>query len=190
MKKLTNLILMAGVLLTTGLALADTTSKTQNLASDQKSRDYIVSQVRHQLLMIPWVNVFDDLSFKVDGNTVTLMGEVRNPVIKDEAQAAVKHIEGVEQVKNQIEVLPVSFNDDRIRLQVARAIFRDPEFSQYAIQPVAPIHIIVKNGHVNLEGVVRTQMDKNVAGIRANGVPGVFSLQNDLQVENATRASR
>jgi hyperosmotically inducible periplasmic protein len=87
-------------------------------------------------------------------------------------------------------VLPVSFNDDRIRRQVARAVFGAPGLSEYAIQPVPPIHIIVKNGHVDLEGVVRNQGDKNVAGIRANEVPGVFSVQNDLQVENAKMAKK
>ncbi|HEY6248643.1 MAG TPA: BON domain-containing protein, partial [Candidatus Angelobacter sp.] len=109
---------------------------------------------------------------------------VRNPVLKDEAQAVVKHIEGVQQVNNQIEILPASFNDDRIRRQVARAVFRQQRLFEYATQPVPPIHIIVKNGHVSLEGIVRNQADKDVAGIQANGVSGVFSVQNDLQVEN------
>ncbi len=185
MKKLLTLIMVAGLFLACGLAPAYAQPSSKDSAAVQRSQDYISGQVRHQLLMIPWLTVFDDLSYKVDGNTVTLLGEVHNPVIKDEAQARVKHIEGVEQVKNDIEVLPVSFNDDRIRVQVARAIFRDPELSEYAIQPVAPIHIIVKNGRVDLEGVVRTQAEKNVAGIRANGVPGVFAVQNDLRVEKS-----
>jgi len=153
------------------------------LAADQPAQDRIAGEVRHELVMIPQLSIFDNLAYKVDGNTVTLLGQVRNPIIKDEAQAAVKHIEGVEQVNNQIEVLPVSLNDDRIRRQVARAIFNQPRLFEYAVQPVPPIHIIVKNGHVSLEGVVRDQGDKDVAGIRANGVPGVFSVQNDLQVE-------
>jgi len=143
----------------------------------------IVRDVRHKLLMLPQLSVFDNLSYRVDGSTVTLLGEVRNPVLKDEAQAAVKHIEGVEQVNNNIEILPVSFNDDRIRRQMARELFRDPRLFEYSVQSVPPIHIIVKNGHVTLEGVVRDQGDKDVAGIRANSVPGVFSVVNDLQVE-------
>ncbi|HLJ25390.1 MAG TPA: BON domain-containing protein [Candidatus Angelobacter sp.] len=158
--------------------------------ADQASQSRIDRQVRHELVMIPQLSIFDDLSYKVDGGTVTLLGEVRNPVIKSEAQAAVKHIEGVRQVSNEIEVLPVSFNDDRIRRQVARAIFNQPRLFEYAIQPVPPIHIIVRNGHVDLEGVVRDQGDKDVAGIRANGVPGVFSVQNDLQTENARQAQK
>jgi len=155
------------------------------LAADQPAQDRIAGEVRHELLMIPQLSIFDNLAYKVDGNTVTLLGQVRNPIIKDEAQSAVKHIEGVEQVSNRIEVLPVSFNDDRIRRQVARAIFNEPRLFEYAIQPVPPIHIIVKNGHVNLEGMVRDQGDKDVAGIRVNGVPGVFSVQNNLQVEKS-----
>jgi hyperosmotically inducible protein len=103
--------------------------------------------------------------------------------VKDSAEARVKHLEGVERVDNQIEILPASFNDDRIRRQVARAVFNDSRLFNYGIQSVPPIHIIVKNGHVNLEGMVRTQTDKDDAFIRANGVSGVFSVQNNLQVE-------
>ncbi|HKE31640.1 MAG TPA: BON domain-containing protein [Candidatus Angelobacter sp.] len=148
-----------------------------------QSQDRIVRDVRHELVMLPWLSVFDNLNYKVDGSTVTLLGEVRNAVLKDEAQAAVKHIEGVEQVNNNIEILPVSFNDDRIRRQMARELFRDPRLFVYSLQSVPPIHIVVKNGHVTLEGVVRDQGDKDVAGIRANSVPGVFSVENNLQVE-------
>ncbi|HWX55673.1 MAG TPA: BON domain-containing protein [Verrucomicrobiae bacterium] len=148
-----------------------------------RAQERMVRQVRHELVMLPQFGVFDNLAYKVDGDTVTLMGQVRNAVLKDEARDAVKHIEGVEHVNNQIEILPVSFNDDRIRRQAARAIFHDSTLSMYSIQPVPPIHIIVKNGHLTLEGVVRNQMDKDVAGIRANGVSGVFSVDNNLQVE-------
>ncbi|HKD14050.1 MAG TPA: BON domain-containing protein [Candidatus Angelobacter sp.] len=151
--------------------------------SGAQSQDRIARDVRHELVMLPQLSVFDNLSYKVDGSTVTLHGEVRNAVLKDEAQAAVKHIEGVEQVNNSIEILPVSFNDDRIRRRMAREIFRDPRLFVYSLQSVPPIHIIVKNGHVTLEGVVRDQSDKDVAGIRANSVPGVFSVENHLQVE-------
>ena len=176
MKKSLNLFL-AGVLAvgSAGMAFADSPSTT----GDER----IAGKVRHELAMIPQVSVFDNLGYRVDGGTVTLYGQVRNAAIKDEAQNSVKHLEGVERVNNQIEILPPSFNDDRIRRQVARAVFNDPRMTSYAIQPVAPIRIIVKNGHVDLEGIVRTQADKNDAFIRANGVPGVFSVQNNLQVE-------
>ena len=142
-------------------------------------------EVRHQLAMIPQFTVFDNLAYRVDGNTVVLYGQVRNAVIKDVAEKSVKRLEGVARVENKIEILPASFNDDRIRRQVARAMLRDARLSSYAIQPVPPIHIIVKNGHVSLEGVVRTQTDKDDAFIRANGVSGVFSVQNNLQVEQS-----
>jgi hyperosmotically inducible protein len=181
MRRFLRFVLVAGLALGGVLAVAQ---------PDQGPQDRVVREVRHELLMIPQLSIFDNLSYKVDGSTVTLLGQVRNPVIKDEAQAAVKHIEGVEQVNNQIEVLPVSFNDDRIRRQVARAIFNEPRLFEYAVQPVPPIHIIVKNGNVDLEGVVSNQGDRNVAGIRANGVPGVFSVQNDLEVENSTQARK
>lgn len=196
MKKFFYSGLLAVLAMGSGFTLADSSgqsaqlSAAQNSPAGQLSQDRIVRQVRHELLMIPQLTIFDDLSYKVDGSTVTLLGQVRNPIIKDEAQAVVKHIEGVEKVSNQIEVLPVSFNDDRIRSQVARAIFREPRLFEYADQPVPPIHIIVANGHVDLEGVVRTQGDKDVAGIRANGVSGVFSVQNDLQVETSTQARK
>lgn len=114
-----------------------------------------------------------------------LDGQVVNPVLKDSAEKVVKKIEGVESVNNQIEVLPTSGNDDRIRRQVARAIFNDERLFPYSMGSVPPIHIIVKNGHVTLEGLVNSQTDKDQAGIRANGVPGVFSVENHLQVQKS-----
>lgn len=171
---------------TAGTALAspvDSAATSENSRSEQR----ISGEVLHQLRMIPQFTVFDNLAYRVDGGTVTLTGQVREPFLKDSAEKSIQHLEGVERVDNQIEVLPPSFNDDRIRRQVARAVYRDPRLSMYAIQPTPPIHIIVKNGHVNLEGIVRTQTDKNDAFIRANGVPGVFSVQNNLQVELPTK---
>jgi hyperosmotically inducible protein len=162
----------------------------QSSSGSQKMQDRITREVRHELVMIPQLSIFDNLEYKVDGGTVTLLGQVRNPVIKDSAGSAVKRIEGVERVDNQIEVLPLSPNDDRIRRQVARAIFNDSRLFQYSLGALPPIHIIVKGGHVSLEGVVDNQGDKNVAGIRANGVPGVFSVTNNLQVENSTQSKK
>jgi hyperosmotically inducible periplasmic protein len=183
MKKALHLSLgMVLALGTAGMAFAG--SSDQNVANENTRLEQRLSnQVRHELVMIPQFTVFDNLTYRVDGGTVTLVGQVRNGIIKDEAEKSIKHLEGVEHVNNQIEVLPASFNDDRIRRQVARAVFNDPQLFTYAVQPLPPIHIIVKNGHVNLEGLVRTQTDKNDAFIRANGVPGVFSVQNNLQVE-------
>lgn len=139
----------------------------------------------HQLRMLPYYGVFDHLEFKVEGDTVVLMGEVVNPVLKSDAAAAVKRIEGVQKVVNNIEVLPVSNFDDRIRLAEYRAIYRNADLSQYSLRAVPTIHIIVKNGNVTLLGAVANQMDKNIAGLIANGVPGVFSVTNDLRVDKA-----
>jgi hyperosmotically inducible protein len=147
-----------------------------------KSEDRIIKAVRHQLLMLPRVGPFDYLAFKVDGFNVTLLGQVVNPVNKSDAEYAVKHIEGVEKVDDQIEVLPPSPMDNGIRRSVYRAIYRYPALERYALGVQKPIRIIVKGGHVTLEGVVDSEGDKNIAGIRANGVPNVFSVDNNLQV--------
>ena len=179
MRKVLNLLLAAVFAVSTaGLAFA-----ADLPADNTKLEQRLYGQVRHELAMIPQVTIFDNLAYRVDGSTVTLYGQVRDAIIKDEAEKSVKRLEGVERVDNQIEILPASFNDDHIRFQVARAVFNDPRLSMYANQPVPPIHIIVKNGHVDLQGVVRTQADKDDAFIRANGVPGVFSVENHLQVE-------
>lgn len=142
----------------------------------------IEREVRHELVMLPFYNVFDWLEYKVNGGTVTLMGQVTRPVVRTDAGRAVQSIEGVERVINNIEVLPLSGFDDQIRMAEFRAIYSETGLQKYALQAVPPIHIIVKNGHVTLKGVVDSEMDKNLAGIRANGVPGVFSVDNQLQV--------
>jgi hyperosmotically inducible protein len=178
--------LLVAVLLLLPAAFAAKSDKAHNDAFMPGSVDegQIAKQVRHQLLTLPYYGVFDDLAFRVDGSTVTLLGQVVNPVLKDDAGRSVKKIEGVTSVNNQIEVLPLSPMDDQIRRAEYRAIYGDPELStRYGFRALPSIHIIVKNGHVTLEGVVANQMDKNVVGIRANGVPGVFSVENSLQVE-------
>ena len=140
-------------------------------------------QVRHELNMIPYVNAFDYLSFSVDGNgNVTLNGEVTNPVIKSSAGNVVKRVEGVEHVDNSIRVLPLSPMDDGLRLRLFRTIYGYPALQKYALGLTKPIRIIVNGGHVTLIGVVDNQADKNIAGIRANGVPGIFSVDNQLAV--------
>ncbi len=125
--------------------------------------------MRHELVMLPYYGVFDNLAYKVDGYKVTLLGAVTRPTLKTDADAAVKRIEGVESVNNQIEVLPLSPNDDRIRMAVYRTVYRQASLSRYALQAIPPIHIIVKNGNVRLEGVVATEADKNLAGARVKG---------------------
>ncbi|HXO36390.1 MAG TPA: BON domain-containing protein [Candidatus Acidoferrales bacterium] len=147
-----------------------------------KSQDRITREVRHELLMLPYFGVFDYIAFKVEGSTVTLLGQVVRPSLKSDAENALKHIEGVEKVDNQIEVLPPSPMDDGLRIRLYRAIYGYPGLEKYALGVQKPIRIIVKNGRVTLEGVVDNEGDKNLAGLRANTVPGIFQVTNNLQV--------
>jgi hyperosmotically inducible protein len=148
----------------------------------KSGQDRIVKEVRHELVMLPYYGVFDNLVFKVDGSTVTLLGQVTRPTLKSDAGNAVKGIEGVERVDNQIQVLPLSPNDDNIRRAEYRAIYGHPGLDRYALQAVPPIHIIVANGNVTLEGVVDSQADKDMATVRANTVSGAFKVTNNLVV--------
>ena len=150
----------------------------------QGSEGRLAQEVRHQLVMLPYYSIFDDLGFRVEGSTVILEGQVTRPTLKSDAENVVKRIEGVTNVVNNIEVLPLSPNDDRIRMAVARAIYGDPQIGdRYGNRALPPIHILVKNGNVTLEGVVANQLDKNLVNVRANSVPGVFKVTNDLMVE-------
>jgi hyperosmotically inducible protein len=182
-----NLTLAAMILaVVPSLGLADKHDKNHNdpYVAGDPNENRIAKDVRHQLLMLPYYGIFDDLGFRVQGSTVELYGEVTRPVLKSDAQNVVKRVEGVTQVINNIEVLPVSPMDDQTRRAVARAIYGDPTLStRYGFQALPSIHIIVKNGNVRLEGVVANQMDKNLIDIRAKGVPNVFAVEDDLQVE-------
>jgi hyperosmotically inducible protein len=166
-------------------AQTDSAQSTRSTALSQKGVDRIVKEAHHELVMLPFYGVFDNLLYKVspDG-TLTLLGEVSRPTLKSDAERAVKEIEGVERVENQIKVLPVSPNDDRIRRATYRKIYGNSVLSQYQLRAVPPIHIIVENGHVTLEGVVARQMEKQIAGMQAHSVSGVFSVANNLRVEN------
>ena len=148
-----------------------------------RGRERLIKETRHELVMLPYYGVFDNLAYRINGDEVELFGQVTRPTLKADAERAVKGIEGVERVINKIEVLPVSPDDDRIRMAVYRAIYGHSALNRYGIQAVPPIHIIVKNGRVTLEGVVATEMDKNVANIQANSVSGVFGVTNNLRVE-------
>jgi hyperosmotically inducible protein len=186
MNRIVWVVVVAGaVLLSTVSSAQAAQDARQSGALSQKGVDRIVREVHHELVMLPFYGVFDNLSYSVapDG-TVTLLGQVARPVLKSDAENVVKRIEGVEKVVNNIEVLPTSPNDDRIRRAVYRAIFGNDVLSQYQMRAVPPIHIIVNNGNVTLEGVVARQMDKQVAGMQANGVSGVFSVTNNLRVED------
>jgi hyperosmotically inducible periplasmic protein len=142
----------------------------------------LTKEVRHQLVLLPYYSVFDNLAFKVEGSKVILIGQVVRPTLKSDSEAVVKKIDGVTSVQNDIEVLPVSPNDDRIRRVTYRAIYGAPALSRYSFSAVPSIHIIVKNGNVTLEGIVDNEADKNMAGLRANGVSGVFSVKNNLNI--------
>ncbi|HTS37036.1 MAG TPA: BON domain-containing protein [Candidatus Solibacter sp.] len=147
-----------------------------------KSQERITREVRHELLMLPYFGVFDNIAYKVEGDTVTLMGQVVRPSLKSDAENSIKHIEGVEKVDNQIEILPPAPMDDRLRLRLFRAIYGYPALQKYELGVQKPIRIIVKSGRVTLEGVVDSDADKNLVGLRANGVSGTFSVTNNLQV--------
>jgi osmotically-inducible protein OsmY len=142
-------------------------------------------EVRHQLVLLPWYSVFDNLQYQVKGSEVTLQGQVLQDRTKEEAESRVKRIEGVAKVTNNIELLPTSPNDDRIRRAEYRAIFGDATLQKYAFGSVQTLHIVVKNGHVTLEGTVLNEGDKSLVGHRANSVPGVFSVTNNLRIENS-----
>jgi hyperosmotically inducible protein len=154
----------------------------QDAQPSAKSQERIIKEVRHELLMLPYFGVFDYIAYKVDGFNVTLIGQVTRPTLKSDSENVVKRIEGVEKVDNQIEVLPPSSMDDRLRQRLFRAIYQYPALQKYELGVQKPIRIIVKSGRVTLEGVVDSEADKNLAGIRANGVSGIFSVTNNLQV--------
>jgi hyperosmotically inducible protein len=145
--------------------------------------DRVTREVRHELVTLPYYGVFDNLAYRVDGGTVTLFGEVTRPTLKSDAEKVVKDIEGVSRVVNTIEVLPLSSMDDQIRRAVFREIYGTDGLDRYGFQAVPSIHIIVKNGHVTLVGMVANAADRDLAGIRAKTVPNVFSVQNHLRTD-------
>lgn len=152
--------------------------------TDNRIQSSIAREVRHELVTLPYYGVFDNLAFTLQGETVTLLGQVTRPTLKSSAENVVRNIEGVEKVQNEIEVLPPAPADDRIRMATYRAIYGHTALNRYALQAVPPIHIIVRNGNVTLEGVVANESDKNIAGIQAKTIPGVFSVTNNLRVDN------
>jgi hyperosmotically inducible protein len=152
-----------------------------------RAQDRISREVRHELLMMPNYTLFDIVGYQVQGSTVILSGKVRNSVVKGEAENGVRHIEGVEKVVNNIEVLPPSPFDDGLRRRVARALADHAGLGPYFVQAVPSIHIIVQSGHVTLEGVVDSQGDKSAAEIVTKGIPGIFSVTNNLLVESSRK---
>jgi len=163
-----------------GAALA--AARAQAPRGQARYEAWLNNQVRHELVMLPWLTLFDNLEYKVNGTTVTLMGQVVRPSLKPDAERVVKHIEGVTKVNNEIQVLPDSGMDWQIRRAEYHAIYDYAGLWKYAMGALPPVHIVVDNGHVTLYGVVDSQADKNLIGLRAKTVPNVFSVQNDLQV--------
>ncbi len=165
---------MRRFILCTALALA---------AAAERTPSRIETEVRHELVMLPYYGIFDDLAFRVDGTRVQLFGAVTRPALKVDAERAVKRIEGVAAVESPIQVLPLSPEDDRIRLAAYRAIYGQAALARYSLQAVPSIHIVVKNGHVTLRGVVDSLVDKNIANIQTHTVAGVFTVTNELEIQ-------
>lgn len=174
------------VLLLLSVAGSAVAQSDQGAGASDRSAQRIEREVRHEILTLPRFDVFDNINYSVNGGTVTLLGDVRNPSTKADAERAVKQIEGVEKVVNNINVAQASPNDDRLRIALYRAIYGYPSLQRYAMPVVKPIRIIVNNGKVRLEGVVDSEADKNTIGIRAKGVPGTFEVVNNLRVEKDT----
>jgi hyperosmotically inducible protein len=167
-------------------ALTAPIATAQQRGTAERNLTRMEREVRHELVMLPYYNVFDNLAYKVDpSGVVTLYGAVTRPTLKDSAERVVKDVEGVSRVVNNIEVLPVSPSDDRIRIATYRRIYGYDSLQRYGLAAVPSIHIIVKNGDVTLEGVVDNEADKNMVGMQARSVPGVFSVKNNLQVEQS-----
>jgi len=183
MNRMLNVV--AALLLGTGLAGASTPG-----VSAPQSDSEISKRVLHEIRMYPHYTLWDNLAFSVNNGDVELSGQVTEPYKKSDIARIVEKVPSVTSVSNDIEVLPLSPNDNRLRVQIARAIFRDPVLSRYAMGAIPSIHIIVDNGHVTLEGAVQNEMDKNIAGVRASSAGLSFgAITNNLQVEHPANKS-
>ncbi|GIU74555.1 MAG: hypothetical protein KatS3mg004_1642 [Bryobacteraceae bacterium] len=180
------MVLALGLGLTAARAFAvDPENETSALLARK-----MAEKVRHELVMMPWLSVFDHIEFQTDGRTVKLTGAVHRPELKSEAENLVKRIEGVERVDNQIRVLPLSPYDDRIRIAAYRRLFSNPMLSRYAMGALPAIQIIVDNGNITLYGTVDSEAERNVAGILAGEIPGVFGVDNEITVAPHRTAKR
>lgn len=189
MKLMTTVLLLCGIAF--GQAQSDTNAQLAiRPGAADANEQRIVKEVRHELIMLPYYSLFDDLEFSVNGGSVTLLGAVVNPTLKKDAENVVKRIEGVTQVNNQIKVLPPSPMDDQIRRRVARAVENQGSLYRYFMGAVPSIHIIVDNGRVTLKGVVDNQADETQARLAANQVPDVFSVTSNLIVANQKVAKK
>lgn len=179
-----------------GVALAAGSFGSMALAADptpaaasevKRENSALAERIRKELVMLPFYGIFDNMAFRVEDGKVTLLGQVTRPTLKSSAANVVKRLEGVTAVTNDIEVLPLSPFDDRIRLRVARAIYGSTSLSRYGLGAQPSIRIIVKNGDVTLEGVVLNEGDRTIANLNANAVSGVFSVTNHLRTEIARK---
>ncbi len=170
---------MAAALSVTALPLVAAQSQMTSEAETARTAE----MVRKQIVTLPFYSLFDYVTIQVEGDRVTLNGVVYRPSMKKSVERVAMRVEGVNEVRNDVEILPPSFYDDRLRVALARSIFGNTVLNRYGFRSVPPIHILVRNGQVTLEGVVNREMEKNVAGIVANGVFGVFSVENNLRVE-------
>jgi hyperosmotically inducible protein len=178
-------LVLASLIITAGAVMAANTNPNGPNTDTQ-----IAEKVAHEVRMYSRYTLWDNIAVRVREGDVELTGQVSQPFKKADLGRLAQRVPGVRSVTNRLEVLPTSFFDDRLRLQIARAIYRDPVLSRYAIQSVPPIHIIVDNGHVTLEGVVNNEMEKNVAGIRAGQAGLSFGqVTNNLRVENPGKKS-
>lgn len=170
--------------LTVRAAPTDAVSRGLQEDADFRARR-VEFEIRHSLAMLPEYGVFDYLAFQLlEKGTVRLIGEVRRGILKERAERAVQQVRGVETVINEIELLPPSSSDDTLRVALYRSLFRDTPLEQYAYHSMNPIHIIVRNGRVRLEGVVRSEADKTIAGMKAREVPLTFGVENNLRIED------
>lgn len=181
-QRMPNRLMLTGALLALGLAgIAAASTKSTGPLTDSEISQKLV----HEIRMYPRYTIWDNINIRVHEGQVELLGEVSQPYKKADLGRIAQSVPGVTGVTNELKVLPLSPFDDRLRLAVARAIYRDPVLSRYALQAIPPIHIIVDNGRVTLEGVVSNDMEKNVAGIRASGAGLSFgAVTNNLRVEN------
>ncbi|MDQ6699710.1 MAG: BON domain-containing protein [Acidobacteriota bacterium] len=171
--------------LSLGVAAAASTSTTAYTDAE------IAQKAAHEIRMYSWYSIWDNLNVRVNNGNLELIGQVSQPFKKADLQRIVQRVPGVTSVSNELKVLPLSFNDDRLRRQVANEIYRDSVLSRYALQAVPPIHIVVDSGHITLEGVVNNEMEKNVAGIRANSAGLSFgAVTNNLRVENPSKSNK
>ena len=181
--------ILGTILMATALVATAGAAGKENTGAPRTDAD-VAKAVRHEILMYPRYTLWDDVSFRVENGSVELLGAVNQPYKKSDLEKIIQHVPGVTAVTNELKVLPLSTFDDRLRLQVANAIYRDPTLSRYAMGAVPSIHIIVDNGHVTLTGAVNSDMEKQIAGMRASGAGlGFGAVVNNITVDNPHKKS-